>query len=80
MRLYILIIYEVVAVLFIYRRLWNSKNGIGVVERCVLSVVILIPIFGWIFYIFVRPSPDAHGEDVGDHSCGGGTGDTDHHY
>ena len=60
-------------------RLWTRKHQPGVVERCLLSLVLLIPIFGWVFYIFLKPSPDAHGEDVGGHSSGYGTGDTGHH-
>ena len=78
MLLFLLILAEVISVMLIYR-LWTRKKRPGVVERCFLSVVLLVPLFGWLLYGFLRTSPDAHGEDVGDHSSGGGVGDTGHH-
>jgi hypothetical protein len=78
-RLILLILYEVVSVILVYR-LWTRDKRLGVVERCFLSVVLLVPFFGWIFYGFLKIEPDAHGEDVGDHSTGGGVGDSGHHF
>ena len=78
LRLCLLILYEVISVFIIFR-LWTRKQRPRIIERCLLSLVLLIPIFGWVFYIFLKSSPDAHGEDVGDHSTGGGVGDTGHH-
>ena len=72
------ILYEIIAAVLIYR-LWARKSRPGIVERCLLSVVLLIPFFGWLFYGFLGSSPDKHGEDVGTHSCGDGVGDTGHH-
>jgi len=74
LRLCLLILYEVISVVIIFR-LWTRKHRPGVIERCLLSLVLLVPIFGWVFYVFLKSSPDAHGEDVGDHSTGGGVGD-----
>jgi hypothetical protein len=76
--LFLLILYEVISCVLIYR-LWTRKIRPGVVERCVLSLVLLIPLFGWAFYGFLRTSPDPHGEDVGDRSSGGGAGDIENH-
>jgi hypothetical protein len=77
-RLFLLILYEVISVIVICR-LWTRKTRPGIVERCFLSLVLLVPIFGWGLYIFLKPPGDAHGEDVGDHSSGGGVGDTGQH-
>jgi hypothetical protein len=75
MLLSFLILYEVIIFLIIYR-LWTSKIRPGVIERCLLSAVLLVPLIGWPFYVFFRTAPAAHGEDVGDQSSGGGVGDT----
>jgi hypothetical protein len=76
--LILLIFYEVISAVFICR-LWFRKNRIGVMEKSLLSMILILPLFGWLFYFFLKPSPTAHGEDVGTHSCGDGVGDTSHH-
>jgi hypothetical protein len=69
---------ELVALLTIVN-LWFRKRRMRVVTRLLWSVVLLVPLFGVLFYGLTRPDPDAHWEDVGDHSSGGGVGDTGHH-
>jgi hypothetical protein len=58
------ILYEIITAVFIYR-LWTGKNRPGTVECCFLSVVLLVPFFGWFVYLFLKPSPSEHGENVG---------------
>lgn len=77
-RIVLLAAYEIICLVIIFG-LWTGKKRVGVFERCLLSVILLVPVIGWILYLFLRPSPREHGEDVGDHSCGGGVGDTGHH-
>ena len=72
--LILLILYEVISVVWIYR-LWTRKQRPGVIERCVLSVIVLVPFLRWIFYGFLGVSPpDSHGDDIphryGDGSLG----------
>ena len=80
MLLFLLMVCEVISVMMIYR-LWTCGQGPGILERSFLSVVLLVPVIGWLFYIFVRLSPGPHGEDVGGHSSGYGSGDSNpgHH-
>ena len=73
----LLILYEVISFMIIYR-LWIRKVRPGVIERCVLSLVLLVPLFGWAFYGFLRTTPDGHGEEPSDYWSGGG-GDTGTH-
>ena len=60
------VVYEIITVAFIYR-LWTGKGRPGTVERCLLSMVLLVPFFGWVAYIFLKSPPSEHGEDVGNH-------------
>ena len=69
---------EFVALLTI-AHLWFRKHRMRVVTRLLWSIVLLVPLFGVLFYGLTRSDPEAHWEDVGDHSSGGGVGDTGHH-
>jgi hypothetical protein len=69
---------EFVALLTIVN-LWFRKRRMRVITRLLWSVVLLVPLFGVLLYGLTRSDPEAHGEDVGDHSSGGGVGDTGHH-
>lgn len=73
--LIMVILYEVISVVFIYR-LWVRKYRPGILERCVLSIVLLVPFLGWIFYGFLGPTPETHGEDLPecDYDSGSGYG------
>jgi hypothetical protein len=53
---------EVIAV-FMILRLWSQKQK-TFLGRCFWSLVLLIPFFGLICYIFLNISPDAHGESL----------------
>ncbi|HEY3857962.1 MAG TPA: hypothetical protein VGO67_26545 [Verrucomicrobiae bacterium] len=81
--LFFVILCEVIGGMFIYR-LWTRKQRPGIVERCLLSVILLIPFFGLVFYGFVRTSPDAHSDVLNEHYTGddGRTdpGDFGHHH
>ena len=73
------ILYEVIGGVFIYL-LWTCKQRPGVVERCLLSLALLFPFLGLVFYGFVRTSPDDHGDVLPEHYTGDdGRGDTGHH-
>jgi hypothetical protein len=65
--------------LFTIVNLWSRKRRMHVVIRLLWSVVLLVPLFGVLFYGLTRSDPEAHADDVGDHSSGGGVGDTGHH-
>ena len=65
--------------LFMIARLWLKKSKATLVHRIVWSFILLIPLIGPIMYGFVSLDPSAHGEDPGDHSSGGGVGDTGPH-
>ena len=64
--------------LFMIARLW-LKSKTPLVKRILWSVILLIPLIGPMMYGFVSLDPSAHGEDPGDHSSGGGVGDTGPH-
>jgi hypothetical protein len=59
-----LILYEVITVVFVWR-LWTRKSRPGIIELCLLSIVLFIPFCGWFLYLFLWSSPDAHGENPG---------------
>jgi hypothetical protein len=71
--LVLLVVYEIISLVIIFR-LWTGRKRAGVFERCLLSVMLLVPGVGWFLYLFLRPSPSDHGEDVGDHWGDGGDG------
>lgn len=71
--LLLLIGYEVISLVLVYR-LWTRKQRPGIVERCVLSLVLLVPVLGWIFYGFLATSPESHGENLPTRDDGGGGG------
>ena len=73
----LLVLLEAVGVILI-TRLWLKATKASLVRRIVWSVLLLIPLLGPLMYEFISVDPSAHGEDVGDHSSGGGTGDTGH--
>ena len=70
--------FEAVGLFMIYR-LWFGKPKASLVRRIVWSIFLLIPLLGPLLYGFISIDPSEHGEDVGDHSSGGGVGDTGHH-
>jgi hypothetical protein len=74
----ILAAFETIGI-FMVVRLWLKKTRKSIVHKMVWSVLLLIPLLGPLMYGFVSVDPSAHGEDVGDHSSGGGAGDTGHH-
>jgi hypothetical protein len=72
------IVYEVVSVVFIYK-LWTRKRRVGIVERCFLTVALLVPFAGWFIYAFLAPpAPERHSDDLPEHygGYGGGSGDS----
>jgi hypothetical protein len=60
-------------------RLWLKKPKVRLSRKLFVSLVLLVPALGPLIYTFVSVDPAEHGEDVGDHSSGGGVGDTGHH-
>jgi hypothetical protein len=68
------IVYEVISVVFIYK-LWTRKRRVGIVERCFLTVALLVPFAGWFIYAFLAPPmPAGHWDDLHEHYDGYGDG------
>jgi hypothetical protein len=63
------IVYEVISVVFIYK-LWTRKRRVPVVERCLLTVALLVPFAGWFIYLFLAPSPSEHPDNLREHYDG----------
>jgi hypothetical protein len=61
------VLYEMFAILMI-RRLWTKRRDIGLVERSVLTIVLLLPFVGVLFYAFLKPSPEPHGDNPPEHT------------
>jgi hypothetical protein len=59
-------------------RLWFKPAKTSAVRRIVWSVLLLVPVLGPIMYGFISLDPSEHGEDIGDHSSGFGSGDAGH--
>lgn len=76
--LILLIACEVISLMLIYR-LWTHKHRPGIIERCVLSIILLVPLLGWIFYGFVATSPESHDENLPMRDDGGGGGGGGYH-
>jgi hypothetical protein len=47
---------------FLIVRLWRGKRRMSVLSRCFWSVVLLIPLFGWLFYGLVVTDPEEHSD------------------
>ena len=58
-----LILLEGISLLLILR-LWRRKRNMPAWRRCLWSVVLLVPILGWLFYAFLTTNPDAHPDDL----------------
>ena len=67
------ILYEIISVVIIFG-LWTRKRRVAIVERCLLSLVLLVPFFGWFIYAFLKPSPDGHPYDLHQQWDGHGDG------
>jgi uncharacterized membrane protein len=65
----ILVIVELCSVIAAVH-LWTHKPRPSLVSRCFWSLFLVMPIFGLVFYIFVRKAPEAHS----DNSSGGASG------
>ncbi|MGO8929490.1 MAG: PLDc N-terminal domain-containing protein [Limisphaerales bacterium] len=58
----LLLVAELVAVAAIVH-LWNHAPKPSLTSRLLWSVLLMIPVFGLIFYIFLREEPEPHGEN-----------------
>lgn len=56
--------------LFAIVRLWTRKPRATFLSCCFWTVVLLIPLFGLLFYGFVTIVPKRHSEIVGSSGCG----------
>jgi len=45
-------------------RLWRRRRKISPWQRCAWSIVLLIPIFGWLLYAFLAINPEAHSDSL----------------
>ena len=73
-------LYEGFALIYIYR-LWARRRRPGLVERCLLTLALLVPFGGWLIYAFLAPPPDEHPYRLPDHdySSGGSHSSGDSH-
>ena len=45
-------------------RLWRRKRKISPWQRCAWSIVLLVPILGWLLYAFLAINPEAHSDSL----------------
>jgi len=45
-------------------RLWARKRKISPWQRWAWSIVLLVPIFGWLLYAFLAINPEAHSDSL----------------
>jgi len=48
--------------------LWRRKRKMPAWQRCASSVVLLVPLLGWLFYGFNAINPEAHSEELAERS------------
>ena len=68
--LYLLILYEIISTILIYK-LWARKSRQGVLMRCFLSLILIVPVLGWLFFGFLGTSPESDGETLGGNGTSG---------
>jgi hypothetical protein len=68
--LYLLILYELISAFLIYK-LWSRKRRPQVLKRCFLSLFLVVPVLGWLFYGFLNTSPESDGETVSGYPASG---------
>jgi hypothetical protein len=65
-------------------RLWITRRRMGVFRKLAWSLVLLVPIVGWLFFAAFSPAPqrDEHGGHVehGSAAWGGDFGPGSHHF
>ena len=70
--------------LWLIARLWLTRRRLGVIRKLAWSMVLLIPVVGWLFFAAFCPAParDEHGGHVeyGGAALGGTFGPGDHHF
>ena len=69
-----LAVFETVGLILI-ARLWRRPSG-GWFRKIFWTVILLVPLVGPLLYCFITLNPSEHGDDVGGHSSGYGTGDS----
>ena len=50
--------------------LWFRKRRMRIITRLLWSVVLLVPVFGVLFYGLTRSDPESHSDDVPDSTYG----------
>jgi energy-coupling factor transporter transmembrane protein EcfT len=60
----LLILFEIVALIVIVR-LWMRRR-MKIIPRVLWSVVLLLPFFGLLVYVFLHEEPQGHPDRVGD--------------
>jgi len=58
------VVLEIVALVFIVR-LW-SRRPVRLVPCLLWSIILLVPLFGILIYVFLRETPEAHSDRVPD--------------
>ena len=58
-----LVVLECISLVFIVR-LWRRKRKMPGWQRCLWSVVLLVPLVGWVLYGFNAIGPEAHSDDL----------------
>ena len=45
-------------------RLWRRKRAIPLWRRCAWSLVLLVPLFGWLLFAFLAVNPATHSDSL----------------
>jgi uncharacterized protein with PQ loop repeat len=74
-----LVVLECISIFFVIR-LWRRRRKMSVWSRCFWSIILLVPLFGWLFYGFVVTDSQEHSDLLTEHWDGyGGSPPSDHH-
>ena len=65
-RIIILFVLECISLVLIVH-LWRRKPRPAVWYRCLWSLVLLVPLLGWILYGFVAINPETHSDELPEH-------------
>ena len=62
-QLIVFVVLECISLVFIVR-LWRRKRKMPGWRRCLWSIVLLVPLVGWLLYGFNAIDPEAHSDDL----------------
>jgi hypothetical protein len=62
----VFIILECISLLLIVH-LWLRKSKVPDCQRCLWSILLLVPLFGWLLYGFIASAPESHPDEMREH-------------